>query len=119
LVAPTSSNNGRPHGRGSAILALLFGLLSVAALPVAFVVTRARDDELIDAAVGIPAAAVLGAVAMWLARRARRRLQRAVLTSSRGRAARLGRALGLAGFLIAVTAALAVGVSLVLEAVAE
>jgi hypothetical protein len=56
---------------------------------------------------------------MWLARRSRKRLQRAVISSSRGRTARLGRLLGLAGFLLGLTAALAVGVSLVLESVAD
>jgi len=119
LAVPIPSNNGRPHGRGNAILATLAGLLSLATLPVAFVVTRARDDALIDAAWAIPGAIVLGLVAMWLARRSRKRLQRAVTSSSRGRTARLGRLLGLVGFLVGVTAALAVGVSLVLESVSD
>jgi len=123
LVVPIPSNNaggnGRPPGRWSAIWSVLTGLLSLVALPVAIVVSRQRDADLIDAAVAIPAAALLGMLAIWLSRRSRRRLQRAVLTTSRGRTARLGRAVGVAGFLIAVTAALAVGVSLILEAVAD
>ena len=119
MAVPTSSSNGRPHGRGSAILAALLGLLSLATLPIAFALARLRDDELLDFAWAIPAAIVLGLAAMWLARRSRRRLQRAVMSSSRGRTARVGRALGLTGFLVGVTAALAVGISLVLESVAD
>jgi hypothetical protein len=119
LAVPIPSNNSRAHGRGSAILATLVGLLSLATLPVAVAVTRERDDELMDAAWAIPVAIVLGLLAMWLARRSRKRLQRAVTSSSRGRTARLGRLLGLAGFLVGVTAALAVGVSLVLESVSD
>ena len=94
-------------------------MLSLASLPIAVAAARWRAYELIDAAVAIPAAALLGVLSIWLARRSRRLLQRAVLTTSRGRTARFGRVLGLTGFLIAVTAALAVGVSLVLEAVAD
>ncbi|MBA2462902.1 MAG: hypothetical protein H0V45_14245 [Actinobacteria bacterium] len=119
MVAPTRSNNGGAPGRGSAVASLLLGLLSLATLPVAVVVARWRGYELIDAAVAIPVALVLGIGSIWLARRARRLLQRTVLPTSRGRTARLGRGLGLAGFLVGVTAALAVGISLVLESVAE
>jgi hypothetical protein len=123
LVAPIQSNsagsNGSRPGRGSAVWSIATGLLSLASLPLAVAVTRWRGYELIDAAVAVPAAALLGALSIWLARRSRRRLQRAVLATSRGRTARVGRVLGLTGFLIASTAALAVGVSLVLEAVAD
>ena len=119
MAAPIPSSNGRPHGRGSGILAALVGFLSLATLPVAAAVARWRDDELLDVAWAIAVAIVLGLVAMWLARRSRKRLRRAVVSSSRGRSARLGRALGLAGLLVGVTAALAVGISLVLESVAD
>jgi NhaP-type Na+/H+ or K+/H+ antiporter len=98
---------------------VVVGLLSLATLPVAVAVVRQRDDELLDAGWAIPVAIVLGLAALWLARRSRKRLQRAVISSSRGRTARLGRMLGLAGFLLGLTAALAVGVSLVLESVAD
>lgn len=119
MAVPISSSNGRPHGRGSGILAAVLGALSLVALPVAGVAVRRRGDELLDAAWAIPVAVGLGLAAMWLARRSRKRLQRAVLSSSRGRTARLGRLLGLIGFLVGTTAALAVGVSLVLESVAD
>ena len=95
------------------------GLLSLATLPVAVAVSRWRGYDMIDAAAAIPVAALCGSLAIWLSRRSRRRLQRAVLSTSRGRIARLGRVLGMAGFLVAVTAALAIGVSLALEAVAD
>jgi NhaP-type Na+/H+ or K+/H+ antiporter len=98
---------------------MLVGFLSLAVLPAAVAVVRARDEELMDAAWAIPGAVLLGLLAMWLARRSRKRLQRAVTSSSRGRTARLGRVLGLAGLLVGVTAALAVGVSLVLESVSD
>jgi hypothetical protein len=100
-------------------VSVVVGLLSLATLPVAVAVVRQRDGELLDAGWAIPVAIVLGLAAMWLARRSRKRLQRAVISSSRGRTARLGRMLGLAGFLLGLTAALAVGVSLVLESVAD
>ena len=100
-------------------MSVVVGLLSLATLPVAVAVVRQRDEELLDAGWAIPVAIVLGLAAMWLARRSRKRLQRAVISSSRGRTARLGRLLGLAGFLLGLTAALAVGVSLVLESVAD
>jgi hypothetical protein len=100
-------------------VSVVVGLLSLATLPVAVAVVRQRDEELLDAGWAIPVAIVLGLTAMWLARRSRKRLQRAVISSSRGRTARLGRMLGLAGFLLGLTAALAVGVSLVLESVAD
>jgi NhaP-type Na+/H+ or K+/H+ antiporter len=100
-------------------VSVVVGLLSLATLPVAVAVVRQRDEELLDAGWAIPVAIVLGLAAMWLARRSRKRLQRAVISSSRGRTARLGRLLGLAGFLLGLTAALAVGVSLVLESVAD
>jgi NhaP-type Na+/H+ or K+/H+ antiporter len=98
---------------------MLVGFLSLAVLPAAVAVVRARDEELMDAAWAIPGAVLLGLLAMWLARRSRKRLQRAVTSSSRGRTARVGRVLGLAGLLVGVTAALAVGVSLVLESVSD
>ena len=93
--------------------------MSLATLPAAVATAEARDEELMDTVWTIPVALLLGLFAMWLARRSRRRLQRAVVPSSRGRTARVGKALGLAGVLLGVTAALAVGVSLVLESVAE
>ena len=56
---------------------------------------------------------------MWLSRRSRRRLQRAVATSSRGNVGRAGRLLGLGGLLLGVTAGLAIAVSVFLDSVAD
>ena len=97
---------------------MLLGLLSLATMPVAIAVAeRSRRFQLLDAAYAIPVGLVLGLGAILLARRARRRIARSV-TGARGRgAARVGRLLGLAGFLLAVTAAMAVGVYELLAAV--
>jgi ABC-type Fe3+ transport system permease subunit len=97
---------------------VLLGLLSLATVPTAIVFSNAsRRYELLDAAYAIPLGLVLGLAAILLARRARRRAARSV-TGTRGLgAARAGRLLGLAGFLLAVTAAMAVGVYELLAAV--
>jgi hypothetical protein len=102
----TSSSNGAPPRPGSARLSVLVGLLATATMPAAIVATRwSRDYELLDAGFAIPAAAVLGLLAVALARRARSRLA-PTLGHPRGtRTARLGRLLGLLGFLLALTGA--------------
>ncbi|MDF2751261.1 MAG: hypothetical protein K0T00_2437, partial [Gaiellaceae bacterium] len=52
---------------------MLFGLLSLATLPAAIAVTRrSREYELLDAGFAIPVALLFGALAVALARRARR-----------------------------------------------
>ena len=97
---------------------VLLGLLSLAALPVAIVATRwSRAYELLDAAAAIPVAVVLGALAVALGRKARTQ-GRLTLNGVRGaRTARIGRVLGLAGFLVGITGAMAIGVFLILSAV--
>jgi len=119
LVGPTRSSNGRP-GAAGARASVLFGLLSLAILPVAIAATRwSRGYELLDAGFAIPVALLLGALAVSLARRARKGQARTLGPAPGGRSARVGRVLGMAGFLLAVTAAMAVGVYFVLSAVAE
>jgi len=86
---------------------------------VAVALTEQRDEDLLYAAVAVPVAVALGALAMWLSRRARRHLQRAVMTSSRGRVGRVGRLLGLGGLLLGLTAGLAIAVSVFLDSVAD
>jgi hypothetical protein len=100
------SSNGAPPRPGSARLSVLVGLLAVATMPLAIAATRwSRDYELLDAAYAIPLGAALGLLAIALARRARSRLA-PTLGHPRGtRTARLGRLLGLLGFLLALTAA--------------
>jgi hypothetical protein len=88
---------------------VLFGLLAVAAIPAAIVYSRFSEPfELLDAAWAIPGAAVLGLIALGLARRARRQL-RFTLVRGRHSAARVGRTLAVLALCLAVTASIAVG----------
>ena len=117
MAVPTRSNNGARPRAGSAWLAVLVGLLSLAALPAAIVATRWSEPyELIDSAAAIPAAVLLGIVAIVLARRARVRGQRTLAGVGATRTARAGRALGLTGLLLGITGAMAVAVFLILSA---
>jgi hypothetical protein len=99
---------------------VLFGLLSLATMPVAIAATRwSRTYELLDAAFAIPVALLLGALAVSLARRARRGLALTLGPARGAGSARVGRVLGMAGFLLGITAAMAVGVYFVLSTVAD
>ena len=99
---------------------MLFGLLSLATLPVAIAATRwSRTYELIEAGFAIPAALLFGALAVSLARRTRREHARMLGPAAGSRSARVGRVLGVAGFLLGITAAMAVGVYFVLSTVAD
>ena len=99
---------------------MLLGLLSLATLPAAIAATRwSRRYELLDAGFAIPLALVLGALAVALARRTRKG-QALLLGPAPGRrSARIGRVLGMTGFLLGVTAAMAIGVYYVLATVAD
>jgi hypothetical protein len=120
LAVPTRSSNGGPPRPGSARLSVLVGLLSVVALPAAVAFTRwSKDHELLHAAAAIPVAAIFGLLAVALARRARSRLAPTLGHPKGTRTARLGRLLGLLGFLLALTAAGSVGVYAVLSLVAD
>ena len=75
-----------------AVVSLLVGLLAAAAIPVGILITNYRNDlRLIHAGYAVPVAAVLGFVAVRLARRARRRLERTVGRAGGAVPARLGR----------------------------
>ena len=102
----SSSSNGVPPRPGSAWLSVVVGLLATLTMPAAIVASRwSKDYELLHAGFAIPIAAFLGLSAVALARRARSRLA-PTLGHPRGtRTARLGRFLGLLGFLLALTAA--------------
>jgi hypothetical protein len=115
-----SSANGRPPRPASARLSVLVGLLSTLTMPAAILVTRWSDAyELLHATAAIPVGALLGIAAILLARRARSRLA-PTLGHPRGtRTARLGRLLGLLGFLLALTAAGSVAVYEMLKVVAD
>jgi hypothetical protein len=99
---------------------VLLGLLSLATLPAAIAATRwSRRYELLDAGFAIPVALVLGALAVALARRTRKGQALRLGPAPGARSARVGRVLGMAGFLLGVTAAMAVGVYYVLATVAD
>jgi hypothetical protein len=120
LAAPTSSSNGtKPRRNRAALFSLLFGLLGVAALPAAVAVTEMRDDlGLVEAGAAAPAAFVFSAFAVWLARRARRGLERTLGRIGGARMARMGRILGWLGIYLALTAGVALAVYAYLEYVA-
>ena len=100
------SSNGGPPRPGSARASVLVGLLSVATMPVAILATRWSEQyELLQAGFAIPIGAALGLLAVALARRARSRLAPTLGHPKGTRTARLGRFLGLLGFLLALTAA--------------
>ena len=100
------SSNGGPPRPGSARASVFVGLLAVATMPAAILATRWSDQyELLQAGFAIPLAAVLGLLALALARRARSRLAPTLGHPKGTRTARLGRFLGLLGFVLALTAA--------------
>jgi len=91
-----------------AVVSLLVGVLAVAAIPVGILITNYRNDlRLIHAGYAVPVAAVLGFVAIRLARRARRRLERTVGRAGGAVPARLGRILGWLGLYLALIGAIA------------
>ena len=100
------SSNGGPPRPGSARASVVVGLLSVATMPLAIAATRWSDQyELLQAGFAIPLGAALGLLAVALARRARSRLAPTLGHPKGTRTARLGRFLGLLGFVLALTAA--------------
>jgi hypothetical protein len=112
--------NGGPPRPAAARGSVVVGLLAVATMPAAIAATRWSERyELLHAAAAIPLALVLGLVAVLLARRARSRLAPTLGHPRGSRTARLGRMLGLLGFLVGLTAAGSVGVYLVLSLVAD
>ncbi len=112
------SSNGGPPRPGSARASVLVGLLAVATMPAAVVATRwSRQYDLLEAGFAIPVGAALGFLAVALARRARSRLAPTLGHPTGTRTARLGRVLGLLGFLLALTSAGSLAVYWVLSIV--
>jgi hypothetical protein len=112
------SSNGGPPRPGSARASVLVGLLAVATMPAAILATRWSEQyELMQAGFAIPLAAGLGLLAIALARRARSRLAPTLGHPKGTRTARLGRFLGLLGFLLALTAAGSLAVYWILSVV--
>jgi hypothetical protein len=120
LAVHTESTNGtKPRRNRAARASLLFGLLGAAVVPAAVGVAEWHEDlELVDAGVAVPGGFLLSVLAVWLARRARRSLERTLGRIGGRRAARAGRVLGWLGVYIALTAAVALGVYAYLEYVA-
>jgi hypothetical protein len=96
-------------------LAVLVGLVSVACVPAAIVVAHYTEFELIDAGWSVAPAAVLGLLALSLARRARRRTERTIGRIGGVRTTRAGRFLGALGLYLAAAGGLALGVYYLLE----
>jgi len=94
---------------------VLLGLLAVAAVPAAIGVASYSEVELIEAGWAIAPAAILGMLALWLARRARRRSERTIGRVGGVRVTRVGRFLGALGIYIALAGALSLGVYWLLD----
>ena len=84
-------------------------MLAVAALPAAVALAQVSSRvNLTQAAVGAPVAAVLGAVALLLARHALRRSERTLGRAGGEGVARAGRVLGVLGLCLAASGAIAI-----------
>jgi hypothetical protein len=120
LAVRIESSNGAQRRRNRAARAsLLFALLGVAIVPAAVAFAEWHDDlEIVDAGFAVPAAFLCSLLAVWLARRARRGLERSLGRIGGEKTARSGRVLGWLGVYIALTAAVALGVYAYLEYVA-
>jgi hypothetical protein len=103
-------------GNGSEWGSLLSGLASVATLPVAIYLTRFSDSyELIHAGWAVPVAALLGLLAVSLARRYRRQQALRLTPGALPMPVRAGRILGILGVCLAASALVAIGVYGLLE----
>jgi hypothetical protein len=106
LVAPTRSSKPAPNA--SARASVLAGLLAALALPGTIAAAELTDEiELIDAAWAVPAAFLLGVVALALARRGRRRVERTIGRVGGRGSARAGRILGALGVAASLAGAIA------------
>jgi hypothetical protein len=104
-----SGNGSRPRNR-VAVVSVVVGLLAVAAIPVAVLITNYRNDlRLLHAGFAVPVAAILGFGAVRLSRRARRKLERTIGRSGGAVPARLGQILGWLGLYLALIGAIALG----------
>jgi hypothetical protein len=111
MAAPTSSSNNELRRRNPAAgFSVVLGVLAVLAIPVAILVTDVRNDlRLLHAGVAVPVAAILGIVAIRLARRARTRVERTLGRAGGAVSARLGRIFGWLGLYLALIGAIALG----------
>jgi hypothetical protein len=101
----------RSSGNGRAVVAGAAGLLSAATMPLAILGTRYSESyELLQAGFAIPLAVVLGALAVWLSRKALRHDDARLGRAGGRRTARLGWLLGVLGIALAATALVALAV---------
>ena len=111
MAAPTSSSNGTKPRNRAAVFSLILGLLAVAVIPVAIVVTDVHGDlRLLHAGVAVPVAFVLGIAGIRLAKKARTRLERTLGRAGGAIPARLGRVLSWIGVYLALIGAISLGV---------
>jgi hypothetical protein len=105
MVSLTRSSNARVRN-DRARFSVVFGLLSLAAIPVALYSTRLKNVNLPQAVGGeAVAGTLLGLIAVLLARGARYRVERTLSRVGEG-TARTGKWLGLLGLCLGLTAAL-------------
>ncbi len=103
--------NGLPRARnGHAWASVIVGMLAVAVCPFAIASSEIFDEiTLVQSCASAIVAAVLGLVAIGLARRGTETVQRTLGRSGGGGTARIGKALGVIALWIAATVGLAVG----------
>lgn len=88
---------------------MLAGFLAVAVLPAAVALAELFGAvRLLDAAAAIPVGVACGLAALWLARGARKRIERTLGRIGGLGPARAGKVLGVIGICLAVSAAIAV-----------
>jgi hypothetical protein len=106
LTRSSSSRGRNDAARGSVLLALV----GLAIPPLGFLAARQLDQvTLIQATAATCGSAVLGAIALGLARRARRNVERSIGRIGGEATARVGRLLGAISLFVGLTAALALG----------
>ena len=106
----TSSNSAARRANPRAAWSVVCGALAVAAVPAGVLLAReTRAVTLLNSSGSVVVAVLLGFSAIVLARRAREHVEITLGRAGGERAARLGRALGILGLLVGVTAALALG----------
>jgi hypothetical protein len=106
-----SRSEARTSGNGRAVASVLAGLAATATMPLAILATRYSGSyELLHAGFAIPVAVLLGALAIGLARGARRLDDVRLGRAGGRRLARLGRALGVLGISLGATCAVALAV---------
>ena len=102
-----------------AVFAFLVGLLAFGAFPAAAAATRYLGVGVLEAGAAVPAGGLLALLALSLARRVRIENERTLGRAGGTGLAALGRAFAIVALLLAITAALAVGVFLALVLVLD